>query len=675
MKNRINGKIIIIEALAKVLKKRSLSFPRKWESSLFNVLQNLWIPVFTGMTTFAKASIFLAILQSLSLSQALCADISNNQRGIGIKAKDAETGIVHNVPLYRKMYAVIIGIDKYENLPLDKQLSYAVKDAKGVENVLREKYRFDSFDTLYNEKATKSEITKILQGKLSKIDEEDAVFVFFAGHGTTQKDRLGGEELGYILPYDGTFEKDKMYLNISMSQLKDEVAKVIPAKHIFYVIDACYSGTLLAQRAGGVSPSHKYAYLQEITKEPVRQVLTAGTDKQTVLDGGPKGHSVFTGRFIEKLEETKDYITAAELGEYVKSRVSSDAQSRGHTQTPRDGSFYGLGDFVFVPNIVEDPPPTGIVYPEKDFPAKDKSVLAIAADPKGKIIAVGGIRGVELFDAVTGKNLPRLSVNGTTVSLQFSPDGEKLAIGGYKEIYVLDISTGNRDKLPTQHTDFIIGLTFSPDSSALASGSKGSDRTIEIIDLNDKKIIKIFKRERDYPEEIKFIQFSPDGKLLAASSLDDKEIIKIWNMENNQLPWRTLNFSENEELTGAVVKSMAFSPDGKYLAAGLNSGNIVVYDISFNQTNLLRIHSKPVIGIGFTKDSRYLISGDFDNLIKYSDIKDNTLLHEQNIEGEFNLLQIIPSTDVIKTEMIITSDKSKAYKYILPEFKEGNITR
>jgi len=46
-----------IEALAKVLKEKSLSFPRKWESSLFNVLQNLWIPVFTGMTTFARASI------------------------------------------------------------------------------------------------------------------------------------------------------------------------------------------------------------------------------------------------------------------------------------------------------------------------------------------------------------------------------------------------------------------------------------------------------------------------------------------------------------------------------------------------------------------------------------------------------------------------------------------
>jgi len=38
------------------LEKKNLSFPRKWESSLFNMLQNLWIPVFTGMTTFARAS-------------------------------------------------------------------------------------------------------------------------------------------------------------------------------------------------------------------------------------------------------------------------------------------------------------------------------------------------------------------------------------------------------------------------------------------------------------------------------------------------------------------------------------------------------------------------------------------------------------------------------------------
>ncbi len=275
---------------------------------------------------------------------------NSDVRGIAITARDNAAKTDREIRLYQQMHAVIIGIDKYPNISTDLQLAYAVKDAQGIEKILREQYSFDNIYTLYNEKATRNGIMAVLQGTLGNVHEDDAVFIFFAGHGATQKDKLTGGDLGYLLPYDGTFERDKMYLNLSMVQLRDEVAKIIPARHIFYVVDACYSGTLLAQRAGGKDPTHDYSYLQEITKEPVRQVLTAGTDKQTVLDGGPNGHSVFTGRLIEKLEETDDYITAAELGEYVKRRVASDAQTRGHVQTPRDGSFYGLGDFVFVPS-------------------------------------------------------------------------------------------------------------------------------------------------------------------------------------------------------------------------------------------------------------------------------------------------------------------------------------
>lgn len=624
--------------------------------------------------------IFLAIFQFIFLSNSLCADIPNNQRGIGIKAKVTEKGKVHDVTLYRKMHAVIIGIDKYQNLPLDKQLSYAVNDAKGVEKVLRDKYRFDNDNiyTLYNEKATKFEILKILVGELSKIDEEDAVFIFFAGHGTTLE--VGKNEkrkLDYIIPYDGTFKQDEMYRNISLSELKNDVGDVIPAKHLFYVLDSCYSGALLANtRSGGINPEHEYAYLKESTSKPIRQAFTAGADGQTVLDGGPKGHSVFTGRFIERLEEAGNYITAKTLGREVTGSVISDANERGHKQTPRIGKFSGDdgGDFVFVPNdIIRDKGPVydprTSLFPERVFTTKETSVLSIAVNPKGKIIAVGGIRGVELIsNAVEEVRSSSCPENRTTVSLQFSPDGKRLAIGGYKEIYILDISTGKCDKLPTQHTDFIVGLTFSPDGSALASGSKGNDRTIEIIDLNDKKIIKEFEREHESPEEIKFIQFSPDGKLLAASSLDNKEIVKIWNMENNQL-WMTLNFSENYKSTGEVVKSMAFSPDSKYLAAGLSSGNIAVYDFSFNLTNILRNHSKPVIGVGFTKDSRYLISGGLDNVMTYYDTENHDPLRVQKIDGDFNLLQIILGTEGIEEGMIITSGKSKAYTYILQEFR------
>ena len=46
-----------------------------------------------------------------------------------------------------------------------------------------------------------------------------------------------------------------------------------------------------------------------------------------------------------------DYITARELGQYLKKLVYGDAAARGHTQRPVDGEIYGTGDFVFVPDL------------------------------------------------------------------------------------------------------------------------------------------------------------------------------------------------------------------------------------------------------------------------------------------------------------------------------------
>ena len=153
--------------------------------------------------------------------------------------------------------------------------------------------------------------------------------------------------MGYIIPYDGTFDEKLMYRNISMNQIKNDISRKLPAKHVFFVMDCCYSG-LLVTRAGSHKARRNLTYLQEITKEPVRQVLTAGNQDQQVLDGGPFDHSVFTGRLIEALKNSNEYITATELSMTVKEKVFSDAQMRGHTQTPQHGRLFGMGDFVFI---------------------------------------------------------------------------------------------------------------------------------------------------------------------------------------------------------------------------------------------------------------------------------------------------------------------------------------
>jgi formylglycine-generating enzyme required for sulfatase activity len=273
---------------------------------------------------------------------------AETSRALKVIATDAVTRQTGEINLYRKSYAVIIGIDQYANLPADKQLTYAVKDAKGIADVLKRQYKFDQIITLYNKEATRKNITKLLAVDLPKqLTDQDALFVFWAGHGNQETSREG--DIGYLIPHDGSI--DDITSNLTMSEIRDTVSKKIPAKHIFYVMDACYSGLLTETRSIDKAPRRDLAYLQDITRERVRQVLTAGGKNQEVLDGGANGHSVFTGRLIELLEKAGDFITANEIQAIIKEKVNGDARARNHQQTPAYGTLYGSGDFVFIPSM------------------------------------------------------------------------------------------------------------------------------------------------------------------------------------------------------------------------------------------------------------------------------------------------------------------------------------
>jgi len=296
------------------------------------------------MKLFYLRFILLAFIATVGCA-VRTADASET-RGLRVVAKDAVTSQTGEVKLYNKSYAVIIGIDRYQNLP-GRQLSYAVKDAEGISATLKKHFKFDRIATLYNQEATKERIMKLLTSELPRdMGAEDAVFIFWAGHGN--QDSSADGEIGYLIPYDGS--ADEIYKNITMTEIRDTVSKKLPAKHVFYAFDACYSG-LLTTRAVDIKSRRDLAYMKEITKERVRQVLTAGSKGQEVLDGGSNGHSVFTGRLIEILEAAGDYITANEIQTIIKEKVYGDAIGRGLNQKPDFGRLSGTGDFVFIPNI------------------------------------------------------------------------------------------------------------------------------------------------------------------------------------------------------------------------------------------------------------------------------------------------------------------------------------
>ena len=106
-------------------------------------------------------------------------------------------------PLYRETWAVIIGINDYAKWP---KLSYAVNDATAMQELLVEKYglKRENITLLLDRDATRERIMSVLGDALSdagKIQRDDRVLIFFAGHGTTRA-LPSGRSIGYIIPVD-----------------------------------------------------------------------------------------------------------------------------------------------------------------------------------------------------------------------------------------------------------------------------------------------------------------------------------------------------------------------------------------------------------------------------------------------------------------------------------------
>ncbi|PWU03818.1 MAG: hypothetical protein C5B51_18010 [Terriglobia bacterium] len=243
-------------------------------------------------------------------------------------------------PFFEHSYAVVIGIDNYS--PPFPKLRYGVKDAQAIATYLR-KQGYEIIP-LYNQDATKQGILAAMQNMLApKLKNSDRVLFFFAGHGHTET--LGGQDRGYIVPFDGG-PLSASY--ISMDELANQSSYMDNARHQLFIMDSCYGGILAGTRASMVNTGIP-DYLREVSRRYARQVITAGGKDQQVLDGGPKGHSYFVDYLLEALDDGladtngDGYITFDELSAYLTPRASI------HQQTPASGILprHGAGEYLF----------------------------------------------------------------------------------------------------------------------------------------------------------------------------------------------------------------------------------------------------------------------------------------------------------------------------------------
>ena len=357
-----------------------------------------------------RTSLCSTTLLTVLLSSSLL--IAQQERGFRNIVRDPDTGT--EIRAYNESWAVIIGIDKYQNAP---QLDYAVADARAIGKLLTDKFGFldKNIRILVDRDATRENILKALGNLADKTAAEDRVVVFFAGHGQTHEPE-GGAPMGYLVPADGkarTFS-DLSVSCIRMADLRD-LTNVTRAKHMLFLVDACYGG-LAAVGSRSIS-EHTKGYIRKVTAARARQILTAGGKGEQVIEKQEWGHSAFTYQLLEGLgrgladEDENGVVTARELASYIDSRVSKMTENR---QKPQFRSFTeDEGEFLFI------------------LPGPAKGVISISSQPvDANVLLDGQPRGrtpLRISDVNPGSHTLTLEKDGyarTSVPVNVEPDLE-----------------------------------------------------------------------------------------------------------------------------------------------------------------------------------------------------------------------------------------------------------
>jgi WD40 repeat protein len=237
---------------------------------------------------------------------------------------------------------------------------------------------------------------------------------------------------------------------------------------------------------------------------------------------------------------------------------------------------------------------------------------ALAAD----VMATGDSAGVVcVWNLQTKALLNRFQAYPRPVQvLAFSPDGRFLASadtdqagGGTLKVWEIKHSQTNlKEPLWTARVDhFCPALVFSPDGQTLVSaGKEENEGRLAVWEARTGRELKGFPRQ--HIGYVLCLAFSPDGKWLAASGMQPR--IFVWDFATRRVV-RTLRGH-----TGPVL-SLNFSATGDQLVSSGLDSTVRIWDLAAqHQTAMLRGHKAAVLSVAFASEDGSVFSASGEDL-------------------------------------------------------------
>jgi uncharacterized caspase-like protein len=251
-------------------------------------------------TIYAMNTIFLkrkrapAALAALALMLAL---------GTDLHAGEAKSSL----------HVVTIGVSHYQH---NRNLRFAAKDAQDLRGFFQDQegklFGQVFCQTLTDAQATRKGILSALKGLKAKVQEDDQVLVYLAGHGA--RDDFGNY---YFCPHDfNHFRPETTWLY--WRDLHKALAN-LPGKCLL-ILDTCHAGSIDRKSRNTALPVRD-------TRGHQLVVFAASLASETSLELGSLQNGAFTHALLEGLQGKADrnkegVITLADVQAYVSRRVA-----------------------------------------------------------------------------------------------------------------------------------------------------------------------------------------------------------------------------------------------------------------------------------------------------------------------------------------------------------------
>ena len=226
-------------------------------------------------------------------------------------------------------------------------------------------------------------------------------------------------------------------------------------------------------------------------------------------------------------------------------------------------------------------------------------ISAVAYSPDNRLLVTGSAKGaVRVWDLATQKLLRTLPRRSQAIrSISFTRDGKRLLVSAYDGVPQLWNTATWRQGLR------LAGTEEGGEAAISADGS----RVVGVVGVSDRYDFRIWDAQSG--EALRTIEggklpvhqvvFSHDGGRFAAVS--NEKVVRVWDVATGEEVWST----ETEPTMYAV----AFSPDGKSLAAGDGSGALHIWALEGEEPEVqLEGNAGTIDMIAFDADGKTLLA-------------------------------------------------------------------